>query len=375
MNTATITCPSCGAEIALSEALGEQFRQENEARLEQFAGQAQERARADVALERRLLEQELAEERQKRQAAQQAELELRQEKSALDERARGLDLEVARRLDAERRRLEAAIGAGFAERHDLKLKEKDRLIGELRQALEAARQKSEQGSQERQGEVLEIDVQAELERRFPHDLVAPVPKGARGADLVHEVRDAAQRVCGTIVWETKNTRRWQAAWLDKLKADQRALGAGLAVIVTAALPDGIVEFGRLDGVWVAGLRAWPALALALREQLIAVAFAHAAAAGKQEKIEVLYRYLSGDAFKSRIEAMVEAFEALQSGLNRERGAMERIWKEREKQIARVLANTAGMYGEVRGIMGASLPEVPALALDPAALLEDRTAAG
>jgi hypothetical protein len=375
MNTATITCPGCGTEIALSEALGEQFRQENEARLERLAGEAQERARADVALERRLLEQQLAEERQKRQAAQQAELELRREKSALDERARGLDLEVARRLDAERRQLEAAIGARFAERHDLKLKEKDRLIDELRQALEAARRKSEQGSQERQGEVLEIDVQAELERRFPHDLVAPVPKGARGADLVHEVRDAAQRVCGTIVWETKNTRRWQAAWLDKLKADQRALGAGLAVIVTAALPDGIVEFGRLDGVWVAGLRAWPALALALREQLIAVAFARAAQGGKQEKIEVLYRYLSGDAFKSRIEAMVEAFAALQSGLSRERGAMERIWKEREKQIDRVLANTAQMYGEVRGIMGASLPPVPALELDPTAgLIEDRSAA-
>jgi hypothetical protein len=374
MNTTTITCPGCGAEIALSDALGEQFRQENEARLERLTGEAQERARAEAALERRLLEQQLAEEREKRQAAQQAELELRQEKSAIDERARGLDLEVARRLDAERRQIEAAIGAAFAERHDLKLKEKDRLIGELRQALEAARQKSEQGSQERQGEVLEIDVQAELEHRFPQDIVAPVPKGARGADLVHEVRDAAQRVCGTIVWETKNTRRWQAAWLDKLKADQRALGAGLAVIVTAALPDGIVEFGRLDGVWVAGLSAWPALAVALREQLIAVAFAHAAASGKQEKIEVLYSYLSGDAFRSRIEAMVEAFSALQAGLNRERGAMERIWKEREKQIARVLANTAQMYGEVRGIIGASLPPVPALELDAAAgLIEDRSA--
>jgi hypothetical protein len=201
-----------------------------------------------------------------------------------------------------------------------------------------------------------------------------VPKGARGADLVHAVRDAAARVCGTIVWETKNTRRWQPAWLDKLKADQRALGAGLAVIVSAVLPEGIVEFGRVDGVWVAGLRAWPALALALREQLLAVAFAEAAADGKQEKMDFLYRYLSGDQFRSRIEAMVEAFTALRSGLDRERGAMERIWKEREKQLERVLANTAGMYGEVRGILGSSVPAVPALELDAAGLLEDRTAA-
>ena len=154
---------------------------------------------------------------------------------------------------------------------------------------------------------------------------------------------------------------------------QRAVGAGIAVVISTALPEGIVEFGRVDGVWVAGLRAWPALAVALREQLIAVAFAHAAAEGKQEKMEFLYRYLAGDQFCSRIEAMVEAFTALQSGLNRERAAMERIWKEREKQIDRVLANTAGMYGEVRGILGSSVPPVPALELEAAAgLLPDLT---
>jgi hypothetical protein len=366
MNTTTILCPNCGAEIALSEALQGQFRHENEARLQLLAGQAEQKARADFVLERQFLEKQLAEERKKREASQQAELALRKEKSTLEERARELDLEVARRVDAEKQHLAEAIRRGLAEQQELKLKEKDKLIDDLRHALEEAKRKSEQGSQERQGAVLEIDVQAELERRFPHDLVSPVPKGARGADLVQQVRDQAMRVCGTIVWETKNTRRWQPAWLDKLREDQRSVGANLAVIVSTALPDGIVEFGRLDGVWVAGLRAWPALALALREQLIEVAFAHAASAGKHEKIEFLYRYLAGDQFRSRIEAMVEAFTALQSGLSRERVAMERIWKEREKLIERVLANTAGMYGEVRGILGSSLPGMPALELDAVA---------
>ena len=140
--------------------------------------------------------------------------------------------------------------------------------------------------QERQGEVLEIDIEVELARRFPQDAVLPVAKGARGADLMHEVRDRALRVCGTIVWEIKNARHWQPAWIDKLKVDQRAIGANLAVLVSTALPDSVVEFGRVDGVWVAGLRAWPALALALREQLIEVAFAHAAADGKHEKMEL-----------------------------------------------------------------------------------------
>ena len=374
MNTTTIICPNCATEIALSQALQEQFRHENEARLAALAGQAQEKARADFAFERQLLEGQLAEERRKCQVAQQAELELRKAKSALEDRARELDLEVARRVDGEKQRLEESLRRGFAEQQELKLKEKDKLIDDLRHSLDEAKRKSEQGSQQRQGEVLEIDVEAELARRFPQDVILPVAKGARGADLIHEVRDAALRACGTIVWETKNTRHWHAGWLDKLKEDQRAIGANLAVIVSTALPDGIVEFGRMDGVWVAGLRAWPALATALREQLIQVAFAHAAADGKHEKMELLYRYLSGDQFRRRIEATVEAFTALQSGLNRERVAMERIWKEREKQIERVLANTAGMYGEVRGIVGSSLPGVPALELEAVAgMVEDMTA--
>jgi hypothetical protein len=366
MNTTTILCPECGAEIALGEALSEQFRHENEARLAALAQKAQQQARADFALEKQLLEGQLAEERDKRQAAQQAELALRREKGALEERAREIDLEVARRVDAEKERLSAAIRDGFAAQHALKLKEKDKLIDELRHALDEARRKSEQGSIQRQGAVLELDVGAELARRFPQDRITPVPKGRRGADLVQQVRDQALRVCGTIVWELKNTRRWQPLWLDKLKTDQRALGANLAVIVSTALPDDLGPFGRLDGVWVAGLTAWPALASALREQLLAVAFAHAAAEGKQEKMELLYRYLSGDQFKNRIAATVEAFTALREGLDRERAAMERLWKEREKQIERVLANTAGLYGEMRGLVGASLPDLPALELAPVA---------
>src|SRR5579884_3029248 len=167
MTTTTIICPECGAEIALGDALAEQFRHENEARLAALAEEAKQRARAEVALETRLLEEQLAGEREKRQAAQQAELALRKEKSALEERAREIDLEVARRVDAETERLAADIRNGFATQHELKLKERDKLIDELRRALDDARRKSEQGATQRQGEVLEIDVEAELRRRFP----------------------------------------------------------------------------------------------------------------------------------------------------------------------------------------------------------------
>jgi hypothetical protein len=200
MNATMITCPNCGVEMPLSEALLEQFRHENEARLNALAGQAEQKARADFAVEKQFLEGQLTEERRKCRQAQQAELQLRKERGALDARARELDLEVARRVDDEKQRL--------AEQQDLRLRQKDKLIEDLRTALEEARRKSEQGSQERQGEMLEIDIEAELARRFPQDAVLPVPKGARGADLVQEVRDRTLRVCGTIVWEIKNTRAW-----------------------------------------------------------------------------------------------------------------------------------------------------------------------
>lgn len=384
MNGPLITCPKCGTEIELTEALAAplhakleaahqtelarmqaHFREETDARLKVLVDEAEKKVRADASFEKQVLELQLADERSRREAAQRAELALRQEKIALENRARELDLEVARRLDTEKQQLAESLRRGFAEQHDLKLKEKEKLIDDLRRALEEAKRKTEQGSQDGQGEVLEIDVQSELERRFPHDVISPVPKGVRGADLVQEVRDGV-RACGLIVWETKNTKRWQAGWLDKLKEDQRAVGASLAVLVSATLPDGIVEFGRIDGVWIASLRAWPALALALREQLIRVAFAHVASEGKHEKMEFLYQYLAGDQFRGRVQAIVEAFTTLQSQLNRERSAMERIWKEREKQIERVLVNTAGMYGEVRGIVGSSLPGIAILELEPAA---------
>jgi hypothetical protein len=391
MSGPLIACPNCGTEFELTEALAaplqaeiaaaheaelarmrEKLRCESEARVKALVNEAEQKAREDASLQRQILQRELRDERERRTAAQAAELSLRQEKNSLEARARELDLEVARRLDAEKRQVEEALRRAFAEQHELKLREKERLIEDLRRALAELKCKSEQGSQERQGEVLEIDIQAGLERRFPQDIIAPVPKGTRGADLLQEVREAG-RACGSIVWETKNTKHWQPSWVDKLKQDQRAAGASLAVLVSAALPEGIAEFGRIEGVWVTSLRVWPGLAVALREQLMQVARAHAAADGRQEKMDCLYHYLAGDEFRSRVEAIVEAFVALQGGLNRERTAMARIWKEREKQIERALSAAAGMYGEVRGILGATLPAIAALELEPAAgALDDLT---
>jgi hypothetical protein len=349
------------------KTLEARIEQTVEERLEQtLAQRLQERlaeTQAHAAKELALLQDQLAGQRRKTEQAQQAELELRKAKVQLEERARDMDLEIQRRLDTETRKLEVQLRNNLHQEQDLKLKEKEKQIDDLRQALENARRRSELGSQELQGEVLELDIQAALEREFPHDRIEPVPKGMRGADIIQQVRDPRLNDCGAIVWETKNTKAWQPAWLDKLKSDQRAIGAPIAVLVTAVLPESVQGFGRIDGVWVSDLKNWPPLATALREQLIQISFARSASEGRHEKMELLYQYLAGDEFRQRVETIVEAFEAMQMQLQKERRAMQKHWAEREKQLQRVISSTTGMYGGLQGIIGNALPRVAALELD------------
>jgi len=208
-----------------------------------------------------------------------------------------------------------------------------------------------------------MDLENQLKREFPRDRIAPVLKGIKGADLVQEVFDELQSRCGHIIWEAKNTKRWSPGWIGKLKDDQRDASATFAVLVTSVLPSNIERFGQIDGVWVCDVHSYLGLAVALRHHLIDIAFARKAAEGKNDKVEMVYRYLSGDEFKRRIEAIVESFNSIQEQLMRERRAMEKIWKEREKQIQRITLNTVGMYGEMRGIIGSGLPQIAALELD------------
>ncbi len=353
-------------EARIEQTVEERLEQTLAQRLQERLGEAQAVAKQELAL----LQDQLEEHRRKTAQAQQAELELRKVKVQLEQRAREMDLEIQRRLDSETRKLEAHLRNNLHQEQDLKLKEKEKQIEDLRKALEDARRRSELGSQELQGEVLELDIQVALEREFPHDRIDPVPKGMRGADIIQRVRDTRLNDCGAIVWETKNTKAWQPAWLDKLKADQRAIGAPIAVLVTAVLPETVQGFGRIDGVWVSDLKNWPPLATALREQLIQISFARSTSEGRHEKMELLYHYLAGDEFRQRVETIVEAFEAMQIQLQKERRAMQKHWAEREKQLQRVIGSTTGMYGGLQGIIGNALPRVAALELDDDESLAD-----
>jgi len=328
------------------------------------------RAREDAALEMDDIKSQLHETHSKMDAARKIELGLRKEIRAVEESKKDMELEVQRKLDIERNTIEEKAREKYAEQSQLKLKERDKQISDLRKSLDDAKRKSEQGSMETQGEVLEIHLEEQLRAQFLHDVVSPVLKGARGADLIQEVRDPSLVSCGSIIWEAKNTKKWQPAWLQKLRDDQRMSSANIAILVSASLPEGIEHFGVIEGVWVASVQSYLPLAVALREQLIQVNFARSASKGKNEKMEFMYEYLSGSEFQQKIEGIVEAFTSMQDQINRERRAMEKIWKEREKQIQRITTNTVGMYGDIRGIIGSSVAPIKALELDDDLFLED-----
>ena len=391
MQDNTIECHNCGSTIAISEVLRGQMRQElaveqqqairaAAARAEQQAQERlqhelqtlqqqvtdqQSKALQDIAL----LQQQLSSSQQRIAAANQAELTLRQEKAELEARARDMELEIQRRLDSSRQQIEHSLRNQLAEEQDLKLKQKDQQINNLLKDLENAKRRSELGSQELQGEVLELDMQTTLQHSFPHDRIQPVPKGMRGADIIQSVINSHLQECGAIIWESKNTKAWQPAWLDKLKEDQRTAGAAIAVLVSVVVPEQIRGFGRIDNIWVSDLKSWPALAAVLREQLIQVSYAHAANEGLDAKMDLLWRYLSGDEFRQRVEAIVEAFDTMQAQIHKERRAMEKHWNEREKQLQRVIGSTTAMYGSLQGIIGKAMPVVAALEFEDGLSLE------
>ena len=305
--------------------------------------------------------------------AQALEVALRKQKRELEEKQKELDLSLERKLDESRREIAKTLAEKYENEENLKLKEKEKQIESLRKSLEDAKRKSEQGSQETQGEALEADLEGKLRTQFPQDEIAPVAKGVRGADIIQTVINPQLNTCGKILWEAKNTKSWTQSWVQKLKDDQLASGANIALLVSVALPSGVTSFQQMDGIWVCSPASAIPLVSALREQLIAVNFAQCAGEGKDEKMEMMFSYLSGDEFRQRVEALVETFESMHLQLHRERRAMERLWKEREKQIQRIVTNTTGMYGDIRGIIGNSVQEIKALELEGAVdLLEPPT---
>jgi hypothetical protein len=325
------------------------------------------RLRADelLAADRQAFEQRLADQNQQLAAMRAQELDLRRAKSALEDRAGELELEIARRLDAGRSELEARIRVQEKERSDLEKAELQKKLDDVNTKLHEAQQKSSQGSQQLQGEVLELALEEQLRQAFPVDAFEEVRKGVRGADVVQRVTTRTLQVAGTILWEAKRAREWGRDWPAKLKQDMRAAGADVGILVTTVLPAAVPAahlFGLHEDVWVTSWGAAIPLATALRERVLDVHKQRAISAGKGEKMEALYDYLTSPQFAQKLKAVYSAFQGMQEDLQKERNATEQRLARREKQIAAGMKELLGFAGDVQGL---SQQELPQLELEPA----------
>lgn len=308
----------------------------------------------------KMLKEQLEEKDAKLLLAKENEIALRKEKNKLEEDKQNFELEKQRQLDEERKKISEEAGKKAAEEQQYNIAQLNKKLTDAAKANEDLRRKLEQGSQQSQGEVLELQLEEILKVEFPYDDIVAVKKGVSGADIVHKVIDKSECLCGQITWEFKKTKAWSDGWVQKLKEDQRAIKADLAVIVSAVLPEDVKGFAFRDGVWICDIKLVAALATALRMNLVSISHEKTLSVGKNEKMEVLYAYLTGVEFKQRVEAIVETFSSMDDGLRKERMAHEKIWAEREKQIRKVIANTVGMYGDLSGLV--SLPQMKVLEL-------------
>jgi hypothetical protein len=409
----TLKCPTCGTEIKLTESLAapliEATRQEYETKLAKqnsaFALKEQsladrekalegeregidllvsekvksERAKiaSDEARKARLaftqdidnknneiasLGQIIEENKLKLAEAQKAQVDLIRKQRELDDAKREVELAVERRVQAalDRVREEARKEAG--ESLTLKVAERDQTIFSMKKQIDDLKQKAEQGSQQLQGEVQELQLEATLTGNFQMDQIKEVPKGEFGGDVLQEVHGFHDQSCGTILWESKRTKNWSDSWLPKLRDDQRAAKADIAVLVSQVLPKGMDTFGLVDGVWVIPTRAVVAVASTLRHMLIEIACARRAEEGRNTKMAQVYEYLTGSRFRQRIQAIVEAFSSMEEDLVKEKKAITKQWAKREQEIGRVMLATVSMYGDLQGIAGRTLQEVEGLDL-------------
>ncbi len=417
MNQPTILCPNCKTEIPLTESLAapliEATRRQYEQRLaakddeitkrestlrdkekaladakREMDHQIADRVGKELAAERvklaaeeaqkakaasaadieqkdralRDLQDVLAAREKKLAEAQQAQAALLKKQRELDDAKRELDLTIEKRVQAGLTDVREKARREAEETLKLKVAEKDQTIASMEKTIDELKRKAEQGSQQLQGEVQELQLESLLRAKFPCDTIEPVPKGEFGGDTLQRVVSPAGVVAGTILWESKRTKNWSNGWLAKLRDDQRAAKAEISVIVSQALPAEVETFDVIDGVWVAHPRVIVPLATILRSSLLEVSTARLITQGQQTKAEMVYQYLTGTRFRQRVEAIVEAFSSMQEDLDKERKAIQKQWAKRDQQIERVMAATAGMYGDLQGIAGKSIQQVDGLEL-------------
>ncbi len=403
-NNSTIQCPNCKHEFPIENALsqkieddirGKYLKRYNEDKLrleaektqlakdsEQLKLQAenqekiladklrlaksqlQEDAIKNAAVEMQsqmdMLNKELTDKSQKLKESQLKELELMQKEKQIKEREESLKLDMEKQMLERQKEIEDRVKKMESERSDLKIKELEKKLADQVELAETMRRKAEQGSMQLQGEVMELALEELLRAQFPFDAIVEVAKGTKGADCVQHVKNSLGQDCGKIIYESKRTKAFTNEWIEKLKTDMRAQNADIAVIVSEVLPKDMEAFGSKDGVWICRFSDVKALAFILRDSLIKINTALVSQENKGDKMQMLYNYLTGNEFRQNIEAVMEGFLDLKTGITREKLQMEKIWKEREKQLDKVLLNTTQFYGSIKGIAGNAVGDLKIL---------------
>lgn len=323
---------------------------------------------AEQAIQTKALQDELEEKNKKISEATKKELELLKKQRQLEEQSEQLELQVERKLADERKKISEDAGKKAAEESMLKMREKDDLIKAMQGQIEDLKRKAETGSQERQGEALEEQLQEVLQQAFPFDKIEEIKKGARGADILQVVRNPSGKECGSILWESKNTKDFQRSWIEKLKNDQREASANLAVIMSIALPPEVESFGLYQDVWVTDYKSVIGLAMALRQSLVNLKRSEIIQSNQASLKDVIYNYITSQEFAMHIKAVVSAYKQMQEDLDSEKRSLQRIWKKRETQIQKVMGNVTDIYATIEGLVGSQkvLPDIEPLSLEAVA---------
>lgn len=409
-NTTQINCPECGASIdvqdilshQLEEELSKKYQSQLETEKKKLADQEaaikkskseledakrkqeeqfQEMLEVKLRDERKSIEEKLKTKLQQEQADQLAEMQkelnekseqvkelnrskieierLKREKDELKEVA---ELEAEKRLNEKLTEEKDKIRKAVDEQNELKFRELHKQLEDQKKLTEEMKRRQEQGSMQMQGEIQELAIEEWLIAQFPLDSIEEIKKGARGGDCIQVVNTRNRQNCGKIYYESKRTKDFGAQWIEKFKSDMRDKGADIGVLVTEAMPAGFDRMGLLDGVWVCSFQEFKGLSTVLRESVIQLSQAVSAQENKGDKMHMLYDYLTSNTFRLQIEAIVEGFSQMKEDLESEKRSMQRIWKQREKQIEKVLINTVDMYGSVKGIAGNAIGTVKALEL-------------
>jgi hypothetical protein len=391
-----VKCPSCGHSFPLEEAIGKEYEQELRDKMiawqkkkdeeflkkeEDFKVQqkalslkyeqqlAQEKINLEEAVRKSIaidfenklnfLENANLENQEKLKLAGQKELEFLKKEQELKTRAEEMEIEIQRKMQTERNQIVEQIKKQELEKnqlketeHQMRIKEFEKQLEDQRKLVDEMRRKAEQGSMQLQGEVQELILEELLRVTFPFDEIGEVGKGVRGADCIQVVRNKFGQDCGKIIYESKRTKDFAADWIDKLKKDMRKEGVDVAVIVTQTYPKGMTCFGERDGVWICSFEEVKAVAYVLRDGILRLYNSSKSQENRGDKMHMLYDYLTGTEFSEQWKAIREGYMSMRLSIHRERDAMEKMWKMREKQLDKVLLNASSIKGSIEGIAGA-----------------------